>query len=238
MQSEIDTGIVVVTYNNSALLKRQIELLKRFCKDRFEIVIVDNSTEEEEAQKILYYASEAETLYMKTNASSKNGSSSHAFAANLSYLKLKDSYEYLFYLDHDCFPVKEFSVKEILSEKYLFAGIGQGKAKKYLWPGCFMFNNSKIQKELIDFSPNGEYRLDTGGNIYKCIDSYPEAILYFNEVHEQNPEFNKSFYNFYSMINGEMFMHFINGSDWAKSKSNQERINSLLNILQKKVEKK
>lgn len=227
-------GLVIITYNNSSLLLKQVECINKFCKDEFEIVIIDNSTIKESINEIKYYCEKLGLQHIKTNASSINGSSSHAFASNVSYMKLKDSYEYLFYLDSDLFPIKSFSVKEILKDK-LFAGLGQGKLKTYFWPGCFMWHNSEIDKSLIDFGTNSEYRLDTGGNLYKVVDSYPDALFFFNEEHVQNPYFNKSFYNFYSTINNEMFMHFINSSNWNGSAHNTERINSLLNILKEKT---
>lgn len=234
MSSNTNVGIIIIAYNNSSLIRKQHECINKFCKDSFEIIVIDNSSDTTIAKEINYHCEVLKITYIKTNASSVNGSSSHAFAANLSYLKLKDSFDYLFYLDHDCFPVKDFSVKEILGDK-LFAGLGQGKLKKYFWPGCVMWNNSAIDKSLIDFSPNSEFKLDTGGNFYKAIDSYPEALVFFNENHVQNPHFNKSFYNFYAMINDEMFMHFLNSSNWNGSAHNTERINSLINILNEKA---
>lgn len=227
-------GIIIIAYNNSDVILKQFQCINKFCKDQFEIVIIDNSSDSEASKKIKYHSDKTGTTYIRTKASSINGSSSHAFAANLSYVKFKDSFDYLFYLDHDCFPVKDFSVIGILENK-LFAGLGQGKYKKYFWPGCVMWNNSAIDKSLIDFSPNSEFHLDTGGNFYKAIDSYPEALVFFNENHVQNPHFNKSFYNFYAMINDEMFMHFLNSSNWNGSAHNSERINSLINILNEKA---
>jgi hypothetical protein len=231
MPLENNTAIIIVVYNNADLLRLQVESLHRYCKDNFDVVIIDNSNIPEIAEAVKYHADDTGCFYIKTESSSQWGSGSHAFAANLSYMKLKDDYEFMFYLDHDCFPVKEFSVIDTLGANIL-AGIGQEKnGKTYMWPGCFMFNNAKIEKHLIDFSTNADHRLDTGGNLYKALEYYDGFLKHFNEKHVENPYFNKSFYNFYSLINDGMFMHFINGSNWSKSNDNTERINSLINVL-------
>lgn len=223
------TAIVIITYNCHQIFLKQIERIKRHCKDNYDIIIIDNSTDLKAINHIKYHSKVQGCEYVKCNASSFNGSASHAFAANLSYIMLKDRYSHFFYLDHDCFPIKDFSVVEILGEKQ-FAGIGQEKSRTYLWPGCLMFK----QNEDIDFSPNHFLKLDTGGNLYIAMEKAgSDQIISFNELHQQNPEFNKNMYNFYSLINDSMFMHFINASGWNPNKDQDERINSLLNILEK-----
>lgn len=221
-------AVVIVTYNNHRLLRRQLERIKRHCKDDHKIVIVDNSNDKNEIKHIKYIASINECEYFKTTSSSQGGSSSHAFAANVSFIHYKDKFDQFLYLDHDCFPIKDFSVNETLGDKVI-AGIGQTKSRVYLWPGCLMFKAGLD----IDFSVNHELGLDTGGNLYKIVEQAPDDVIYFDEIHAENPEFNKNMYNFYSLINNGTFMHFINGSGWNKVGHNEERINSLMNVLDK-----
>lgn len=221
-------GIIIVTYNNHNLLRRQIARIKRHCKDFHDIVVVDNSTDKEQIKHIKYVATLNDCVYLKTNASSSNGSGSHAFAANVSWQKFKGDYTHFFYLDHDCFPIKDFSVVDILGDKVI-AGIGQTKSKTYLWPGCLMFKNGLD----IDFSVSHELKLDTGGMLYKIIEQAPDDVIYFDEVHAENPEFTKNMYNFYALIMDGTFMHFINGSGWNAVGNQEERINSLMNVMDK-----
>ena len=229
-------GIVVITYNNAKFLPKQAELLKRFCKDEYELIVIDNSTEKEAIEAIRYIATDINKFkYFKTKASSSNGSDSHAFAANLSYHLLKDKYDTFLYLDHDCFPVKEFSVNEILLTSVM-AGVGQPKSKVYPWPGLLFFRNTEEMKPLIDFSPNLEHGLDTGGNLYKVIEHFGyHNVNMLTEHYEQNNSFTKGQYQYYSMMCNETFMHFINGYGWNESPDNEERLNSLLNILESKT---
>ena len=99
--------------------------------------------------------------------------------------------------------------------------------KSLICPSC---------KKLIDFSTSNELGLDTGGLLFMVLERYGnESAVFFNEVHVQNPYFNKSMYNFYAMINNGMFLHCINGSNWNPSESHEERTNSLLNIIEEKI---
>lgn len=230
-------GIVIVVYNCSSLLLKQIECIRKFCRDEYDILVVDNSDDAECTKHVEYYSNTNNCIYIKTNASSRNGSDSHAFACNTSYHKFIDGYEYFLYIDHDNFPVKPFSVEAMLKNK-IIGGLGQVKpsGKKYFWAGCVMWNNVLIDRNLIDFSTNSEHGLDTGGNLFRAVDTYgDEQCLFLNEVYEQNPNFCKSKYGFFAMINNGGFMHFINSSNWNNSNDNTERLNSLLNILEERI---
>lgn len=228
MQSGNKTAIIIITYNCQQIFVRHIERIKKHCKDQHDIIIIDNSTKSSSMNAIRHHSKVFGVTYIRTSASSENSSDSHSFAANFSYNLLKDKYTHFFYLDHDCFPVKDFSVIEILGDKQM-AGIGQQKEKLYFWPGCLMFVK---QQTGIDFSP--QTGLDTGGSLYELMEKIGhENLIFFNEEHVQNPEFNKSFYNFYSMINNKMFCHMVNASNWSKSNDNEERINSMLNVIER-----
>lgn len=229
-------GIVIVTYNNPLLIVPQLDLIKRFCKDDYEIQVFDNSFIEKAAVSILYHTTNRSHGYIRTKSKSVNSSVSAAFALNLSYERLRGRYDYFLYLDHDAFPVREFSVVEELGDNVM-AGLGQQKSKMYMHTGHLAFHDTEIASGLINFSCNAEYQLDTGGNLYKVIEQYPDRITYWDEVYEENPYFTQGFYNFYSMVNNGMFMHFINGAGWNKLEEagQTERINSLLNILHEKT---
>lgn len=234
-----DTAIVIITYNNSQLIKKQIECIRWFCKDVADIIIVDNSTDGDTIAAIKYYNdTELHCKYLKTDATSKNGSDSHSFSANLAYLKFKDDYKFFMCLDFDCFPVKPFSIKEMLGGK-IMAGMGQRKGDlEYFWPGCMMWDNEQIDRNLVNFATNHELKLDTGGLMFRVIEKYgKEKCPFFNEIHVQNPNFTKTMYNFYAEINDGMFMHFINSSNWNPTEGHQERMNSLLNLLEEKITK-
>lgn len=225
-------GIVIITYNiPSAVFLLQVQALQKFCKDEFVIEVIDNSTDLELAEHVRYHSSHLGLNYTKTFSGSKNSSDSHSFAANFAYQKFKDTYKYFFFIDHDCLPVTEFSVIEILSGGHVMAGLGQGKLRPYFWPGCVMFNNSSIDQDLIDFSANNEFGLDTGGQLWEIVRKHGEdCCIFFNETYHENSQYRGKAYKHYAMINNQMFMHFVNSSNWNNQGDNQERISSLINI--------
>lgn len=239
--SQAKTAIIIVIYNVDLFIVKQIECIKRFCKDEHQIIIIDNSTIPEVSEAIKYRIREIDCIYKKTQANSGDPSLSHSFAANFAYWKYKDSYSLVFFLDHDAFPIKDFSVKEILGDKVI-AGMAQTKpsGKTYIWAGCLMLNNGVVEKELVDLSPNSEYGLDTGGNTYKIIDKYGlENCVFFNEHYHENVHFKIPHYNFYSIIHDGVFMHFIAGSNWQKTNENEhaERISTLMVCLGEEITK-
>lgn len=222
-------SIVVVVYNLPAEVTiLQVNAIRKFCKDEHEIFIIDNSTDRRLEEGTRYHSGQLGVQYMKTHASSKNGSDSHSFAANLSYQRLKNSAPVIAYLDHDVIPVTSFSFVEILGEK-LIAGLGQGDKTPYYWPGMVFWRNDIVDKELIDFSPLPG--MDTGASFCKIIDKYgKDQCIFFNESYHENPYFKHPKYGFYSMINDQMFMHYVNSSNWNFVSGNDERLNSLINI--------
>lgn len=219
------TGIIIIFYNNAELLLRQYAAIKASCTEAYRLVVVDNSSDVQAAKDMQYHAGRLGLEYLKTNAASSNGSESHAFAANLAWQRYRDRFETIVFLDHDCFPIKPWSAGAILGTNYLMAGLGQQNGR-YYWPGCLMVRSTVD----LDFSPMPG--MDTGGGTYKAIEENEGQAFFFNEAYCENPYFSNSQYNFYALINDGMFMHFINGSNWNNAAENQERLNSLYNILE------
>lgn len=224
-------GIIIITYNidiNVFLL--QIEAIRKYCRDHYTIEVVDNSSIKESSSGIAHQCGVHSIPYHKCYSSHGPGTESHAFAANFSYSRLfKHNYDYFLYIDHDCIPIQNFSVTAILKDK-IIGGLGQGTTTPYFWAGMVFWNNNTIDKELIDFSPSHDLKIDTGGMLYKAIERYgKENCVFFSEEYYQNVDIKCDMYNFYSILGG-IFMHFINASNWNKKENNQERINSLINI--------
>lgn len=232
-----ELAIVIIAYNEPKFTPVQLDLIDKYCTDQDrDVWVIDNSFMEKASQAIQYHTLIRHNQYFRTRAKAVNSSVSATFALNMAYIRLRDNYDYFLFLDHDAFPVREFSVKEELGQAVM-AGVGQQKAKMYFHTGYLMFNNKEIDHSLIDFSCNDQYQLDTGGNLYRVVEHYPDRLIFWNEEYEENPYFTQGFYNFYSMINDGMFMHFINGSGWNKleAEGQEQRINSLLCALNEKT---
>jgi len=164
------------------------------------------------------------------------GTESNVFACNFAYYKYRLDYDYFLFLDHDTFPLRKFSIIETLGDN-IMAGVPQVKSRTYFMQTALMWNNKEIDHTLIDFHASNDLGLDTGGMLYKVIEKYGDKCKFFNESYFQNPYYSKNFYNFYSCLNEEMFMHFINSSNWNPIGDNNERINSLINVLDDRTNK-
>lgn len=237
--------IITVAYGSSRLIIKQNELIKRFCKDEnFEHIVIDNSKVNnvlDELNSFLETNEDAFKLH-RTNFETGDNSQSHALALNYAYSVYKESCGYCFCIDHDCFPTKEFSVVEML-ENRVFGGLCQVRHPKneegkevdlfYFWAGFFMFNNNKIGRNLIDFSPNRQFGLDTGGNLYPLFYIYgKERYFESTETKHPNPQFEGEEY---AMLHNEMFMHFQKASNWNSAPNHELRLESLYGILEEKI---
>ena len=151
-------------------------------------------------------------------------------ALNYAYNNLKNDFDYLFFMDHDLFPIKNFSIEEILGDN-IIAGCEQIISnKRYLWPGCIMFTNLN---EDFDFTPvNG---LDTGGRLSDFINNNKDKTLILNyEATQINLKLNNYFmHEFYDIVHDGTFMHFIKASNWCNVdiKTFNVRQNHLFSIL-------
>ena len=182
-------GVIIITYNlDSRIFLLQQEAIKKFCKDEYEVRIVDNSSDAEAAEAIRYHSENLGLSYIKTFAGGM-GSDSHSFAANLAYNKYKYDFSSFAFLDHDVVPFADFSVEKILGDK-LMAGVAQNTKHTYFWPGLFLFNAQEIDRDIIDFNPSNQLGLDTGGCTYKAIEKYGKGkCIFFSEAYYQNPYF-------------------------------------------------
>jgi len=229
-------AIVIICYNiSSKIFILQIEAIKSFCKDEdYTIEIFDNGNIPEMSEHIRYHAEQFGVNYTKTYSADQNSSTSHSFAAGLAYNKLKGIYSYFLFLDHDCIPKKVFSVASLLEGK-IMGGLGQWDSQ-YFWPGLFCFDNTRVDKDLIDFWPVHEKRFDTGGNLYKAIEKHgKENCIFFNEAYVENHGFGGYKYAYFSLLCNEIFIHMTNGSQWNSEDRHEERVNSFINFVKEKA---
>lgn len=219
------TIIPIIFFNEPEFLIRQYEQLKLHCRDQFMLVVVDTSSDEEASKALKYHAAIRGLQYVRVKTSVSDPSQSHAFAANfISQWIEKYEYDYKMYLDHDCFPVEDFSACQLLEDNVDVAGLPQTRGDKtYFWPGCL------VARKGVELDFNVAPGLDTGGMTYKAIEQYNYDV--FDEQYVQNPSEPDNRYNFYSLLCDGKFMHFLNGSNWNKTDRHKERLNSLYNLL-------
>jgi len=226
----MQTGIIVIVFNlDVRVFNLQIESIKKFCKDDYTIQVIDNSTDEILSEKIYHAACDLDVNYSKIKTDALDPSHSHAAAANLAFKNLYHEYDYFFFLDHDCIPVKPFSVVSILGNN-IAAGVQQGFETKYFWAGMFMFNKHRVKKNYINFNPIQRLRIDTGGMNYRIFKQHPKECIWLDEVGVKNETIEDEFYYYYLMLNKGGFIHFINTSNWRGVPNTKNRITSLIEI--------
>mgnify|MGYP003671539071 FL=1 len=119
------SAIIIICYNTAAFLPRQVESFRKFCLDPdVKIIVVDNSTDPQAIIDIKYHSEINGCWYVKTIPQTKSPSWSHSFACNVIFQTYKNTFDFLFYVDHDLFAIKPFSIKETLKDNVL-AGIEQ-----------------------------------------------------------------------------------------------------------------
>lgn len=235
-------AFVIVIYNIDHLLQRQLDLIRKYCKGEYDIIVINNSDIEAKANSINVICNANGLIYLKTDSGGANPSDSHAFAISVAHNTYRDSYRRICYLDHDIFPVKEFSFDGLLNDTYV-AGNHQQRPYadgviEYMWPGLLAINYNMVDKDLINCYPtvvNG-VMLDTGGRLYNLLNTLPrDKYRFLDEIYERNPAMEKSQYSYYSMMADKTFMHFIGASNWMGKKDTEQRVQTLLKILDEKT---
>jgi glycosyltransferase involved in cell wall biosynthesis len=207
-------GIIIVTYNVSDLLDSQILSIRKNCTDKdYKIIVIDNSTNSIHIDNIEKYCTKNNIIRVKVDYNVFDPSTNHAMALNFAYYSFSKKFDYLFFLDHDLFPIKKFNVSEIMYGK-LMAGREVKLSNTYLWPGCLMI--AKLE-EKVDFIPVND--LDTGGRLHTVVSKDPNSIVVFdlkNQSFGDDVKFNNYFmHEYYELIFNETFMHFIKASNWC-----------------------
>lgn len=227
---------VIIIFNTDRFLTEQVRLLQKFVTDK--IAVIDNSNDFEVAKKLKVICEENKVNYTKTAVNESDFSKSHAFACQIGIEMFRGKDGSLLMLDHDIFPIKQF---EQPNEDIILAGIPQKRTTSthvrdekgdryefvYFWPGLLYINTEALTGYQIDIRPCEvmDVHLDTGGGLYKLISGNKERVKEFNEQHQYfDGEDN------YSLIEN-CWMHFRNGSNWAKKENHDERINKLMSIL-------
>jgi len=225
------TGIITISFNNSKLIWYQIKCVKKYCIDNYELIVVDNGNNNEESKIIKNICDENNIRLINTNITSNSPSNNHGLALNQIYKILKEEFDYLLFLDHDVFPIKPFSVTEILEDN-MIAGQKQIRGNnEYLWPGLLFINKLNVD---LDFTPLGN--LDTGGKLSKLVSENKEKIFFIedNRIPIDLELNNNHMHEFYQTFQNETFIHFIKSSNWCNV--NEEIFNTRLNFLFNKLD--
>ena len=217
--------IFTIAFNNSDVIEQQIGTITNHCMDSYVYIVADNSSDLS-VSKIIEKLCEGRVnvLYIrlpKWNYNRLNPSKSHGIALNYVFRSILKSFidlKRVLILDHDIFPINDFSFSDIYNGQDLYGLKMQNKGIWYIWPGFMYINIEKYDLNKFDFKPG--YGGDTGSSNWKTI---------FENLSESNMKFaslkkkliNDAPYGEHIRQSSEVdilddaWIHMVNASDWA-----------------------
>lgn len=234
--------IYVLVNNRPDFIYPQYESLKRFCRNRFSLIILNNASNVlsrykiRRACKILKLPCVEVPFDKYPNANIACGS------------PLQWAYERLIYpscginvvLDSDMFLINPINFEEYVNG-YEIAGVSQVRGDvKYPWNGILVFNNPR-SPELINLLPGNinSNPVDVGGLLYYWMTKIKPRIRYIKHsshikqdnsnlaelpisiLKEYQDEFNFEIYD-------RIFLHYSRGSNWKREGYSYHRQKSKL----------
>lgn len=239
LQNKSDIDLITIAYNNTHVLRHQIEKIKKNVIDKnLTYIIADNSDNLEKKREIKNICESEDILYIEVPKPLKNsykigGSKSHSAALNWFFYRIiKERKPKIFgFLDHDIYPLRKVSIASYLENRPIFGKKDMRNDYAYLWPGFCFFQYDYVKDLKLDFSPVkvGDSYLDTGGGLWYQLYSkvnmddfdlpqtiqYPLIDLGYN--YPENVEF----------IDKNWF-HSMNASLWKKASDYTSAIDDIL----------
>jgi hypothetical protein len=171
--------IFTFVFNRPDLLERQVDCLKKFLIDDFNLNIIHDTRNdnfvrefEESSLKIIQKYNEICVNYIKHNSPEGMQSSEyHSDALQWTYdniVKLLEDKIVLF-LDHDIFLTEELNLAEEMN-KYDILGLLQERGHiKYIWPGLVAFKSNSFDEINWKCGIVEGESVDSGGGTYAIL---------------------------------------------------------------------
>jgi hypothetical protein len=168
---------LTIAYNTPWTVKLLLNYWEKNCPD-LTLVVIDNSSNLKSAKKIKELCKSNNTGYLKLPPNrAGHMCRSHGLAINWSWQNIIcriPSLNTVGYIDHDCIPIKPWSLS---SKPDVFAygaknpGYILDKKTWNLWAGFMIFDLSKspIARQRFDFTVNPLDTLDTGGTNWRLL---------------------------------------------------------------------
>jgi len=246
-ERKVDMCFVTIAFNNVFLIEQQIRLVKKYIKDENYIhIIADNSDCKEKREQIknLCQKENIDYISLPFNWFQKmHIKACYAHGLSMTWIyhsiikKLKP--RYFGYLDHDIFPINNYSVVEKIQSQDFFGRLidrtpeNFQKPLWYLWAGFCFFRFDKVKNLNLSFYPcviDGVY-LDTAGSVYLSLyKNYSPNELYLGAplAEKYFREGNNYHSDLLHFIDND-WVHTINGSNWKKVKDKDDFLKDFLN---------
>lgn len=114
-----DIDIYIIAFNKPELITKQMYFLKKNLKDNYRLIIADNSNNESSAKQIESICEINKISYIRLPKNKLNASHSHGLSLNylMSHIISKSKTKYIWFIDHDCWLIKKFSIVNILEKQ-------------------------------------------------------------------------------------------------------------------------
>ncbi|MFC7488052.1 glycosyltransferase family A protein [Knoellia sp. CPCC 206453] len=236
-----------MAFNTPALIARQADALQENFSDSFVHVVVDNSTLKDARREIRALCEDAGAEYVSLPPShATTGSQSHGLALNWATTNVlrRSQSEYFGFLDHDIFPFAPCSYAEVLQEQSSYGHFQRAGEHRFYWPGLMFFTRKFLSQGTYDFQPRwlGRHYGDTGAG--NCTSIYPKMDLdalramTINDFHAKDPSRSYvktstplAFQTEAVTVLDDLWLHLINGSNWAADSGHAQKLDDLTDIL-------
>ena len=166
--------IYVTVFSRPEFIQIQYNQLKKYCRDDFEYIVINNSKNDEIDAEIVNITTENSIRTISVVKDHKIPNVSHFNALNTAFnvdVKNKNDNDLIVVMDSDVFPFKSFSFKNIIGDSEV-GGIYQQRQNteiEYLCP-IFTILTNKVDLSDIDFS--WKVYTDCGGSTDNFIKSH------------------------------------------------------------------
>lgn len=239
-QKNKSVDIITIAFNNLELIQYQTRFLRKFIRDNYCHIIVDNSTDNAIRQQIYQYCLDNHIAYVglpKNRLNLVGPSYSHAAALNYTYkhiIKKRQSFAFG-QIDHDLFPTRPISIIEKLTTQPIYGPLRLRDKWWYLSAIFSFFRFDFVKDKKVDFMPvtPDKVYLDSGGgnwyDIYSHIDR--TNINFPNECIEPLRDGGDRHGDSLEFFDDKLWLHTINGSCWKKINNQSEKNNQVREYL-------
>jgi hypothetical protein len=221
--------LVTVAFNQPRLIEEQIRLLREHLAGEFELVVLDNSSDQRMSAAIKAVCEREQIEWWRPEV---EGRMHHAALNAAGERFSQQGSEFFGFLDHDVFPTCHTSVMPYIQETGFF-GIGQrtpGNGKLYLWPGFCFFSSRWLRGRRLNFG--GADGGDTASALWPLF-AEEDWKSFYRLTHGYRAIRSPDSFGLQSWGYEQFgdWIHFTNGSKWMQVPDPDERERILMDVL-------